>query len=229
MLARGESLNAFFSDKIRAMTTDITTLTTTPLKTLTALTVDEKRARIFNVGEPFEVSAKEFDEVLWPLVSNFWVQFSSRSPAAGPWISYACRFAKLKQSSSRKEGVPSEKRRKTSVRPAGRCSAKIRVSRLDAGKRVKIERYNESPDHDHSLEDCDKLKLPKAIKDLIAEEARKRYAPPAIVNTVLEIAENNGLGKIAQNLSRIDVANVPLRCRGSEDAHLIGEDDLTWT
>ena len=63
---------AFFSEKVRAITTDIKILlTTTPLTTLTALTVDEKRARIFNVGEPFEVLAKKFDEELRPLVSNF--------------------------------------------------------------------------------------------------------------------------------------------------------------
>jgi len=145
--------------------TDITDIVT-PLVTLTALTVDEKRAWIFNVGVPFEISAEEFDDEVWPLVSNIWAKHNSRSPNAGPWISYLCRFAKRSPSSSRKEGVPSEKRRKTSVRPAGLCSAKIRVRRLDAGKRVRIERYNGSPDHEHSIEDSDKLKFPDAIKNL---------------------------------------------------------------
>lgn len=208
----------------------MTASTATSASSITAatsitLTLEEKRARFFNVGEPFEVSAKEFDEELWPLVSNIWVQYVAKNPVKGQWIAYSCRLSKLKKSSIRKVDVPDNKRRKTGIL-AGHCLAKIRVTRLDAIKRVKIERYNGSPDHDHPIQTCDERKLPNVIKNLVVEEARKRYAPSAIVDAVRELAANNGLSEVAHHLQRIDVANIQLKYRGAQNAHLIGEDDL---
>src|SRR4051794_38587299 len=73
--------------------------------TLSELTIAEKRAQFFNVGEPFTIPAREFDDELWPLISNIWVQFNVKSPAKGPWIVYTCCFTKPKESSSRKEEI----------------------------------------------------------------------------------------------------------------------------
>src|SRR6266540_2370823 len=38
------------------------------------LSADEKRVRLFNVGDPFEISMAEFDEHWRPLVSNVWIE-----------------------------------------------------------------------------------------------------------------------------------------------------------
>lgn len=97
---------------------------------------EDKRAVFFNVKEPFEMSAEEFDE-LWPLVSNIWVGWGRNTLDNGDsWKVWSCRFAKHKKSSTRKEGVPDNKRRKTMIRQAGLCDMKIKVTRFAAAHKV---------------------------------------------------------------------------------------------
>jgi hypothetical protein len=92
------------------------------------LSANEKRTRLFNVGSPFEVSIAEFDKDWWPLVSNIWTESSNYKAVSGDSFKvYVCRFAKRTKSSSRKEGIPSNKRRKTSSRLADLCSSRIKV------------------------------------------------------------------------------------------------------
>src|SRR5215204_1585653 len=84
-----------------------------------------KRALLFDVDEPVELTVDEFDE-LWPCVSNVWVSWDRNTRANGDsWKVWICRLAKHNKSSTRKEEVPSNKRRKTLVREAGLCDTKI--------------------------------------------------------------------------------------------------------
>ena len=76
---------------------------------------------------------------------------------------YTCRLTKHNQSSTRKEGIPSNKRRKTKIRPSHLCFAKIKVQRFVAEGKVCVERFENSPDHTHSLEESDKVKRPQVI------------------------------------------------------------------
>ena len=97
---------------------------------------ENKRALLFNVKEPFEMSIEEFDN-LWPFVSNIWVGWGQNSLANGDsWKVWSCRFAKHNKSSTRKEGIPDSKRRKTMVRQAGLCDMKIKVTRLTSVQKV---------------------------------------------------------------------------------------------
>ncbi|RIB00070.1 hypothetical protein C2G38_2235764 [Gigaspora rosea] len=128
------------------------------------LTLDQRRLLLFNVGEPFEIPLQEFDDDWWPLVSNIWTVFSHKNLVNGDsWKTFTCRFAKSSPSSSRKEDVPPEKCRKTKIRPAGLCFAKIKISRYHLKQRVQVERFNNSLDHTHSLEDSEKLKRSQAV------------------------------------------------------------------
>lgn len=194
---------------------------------LQATAPNDLRGRFFNVDEPFEVSNKEFDGEIWPLISNIWTRWNSRNHVNGDsYTVYVCRFMKHNKSSTRKQDVPSEKRRKTSVRIADQCSAKIKVTRFAVLGTVRIERFKDSPGHDHSIEDSDKLKLPNAIKTLVSGEASKPYTPPAIVTTVKELAADKGLGSIVQNLQRKNVTNIQQKHRESVNTLLIGDSDL---
>ena len=69
-------------------------------------------------------------------------------------------------------------------------------------------------------------KRSKFIKDAVAEEARKSYKPPAIVDAVqkdiTKVHENAGV----QYLSRLEVANIKWKVSGAMNAHLIGDIDL---
>jgi hypothetical protein len=97
---------------------------------------ENKRARLFNVKEPFEMTSAEFDD-LWPLVSNIWVRWGASTLANGDsWKVWACRFAKHNKSSTRQEGIPDNKRRKTMVREPGLCDSKIKVMRFEASQKV---------------------------------------------------------------------------------------------
>ena len=181
------------------------------------MTSEEKRARLFNVYEPFEISMEEFNNE-WPLVSNVWTRWNSWKLANGDeWKIFACRFLKHNQSSTRKED-PSmgTKRRKTNPRDAGQCSAKIKITYMMTAQNVRVERYADTPDHAHTLEDSDRLKRSQAIKTLIEGEASKPYAPPAIAVTVKEPAKDLGISSSARNIVTKDVANIKQKIRKPE-------------
>ena len=91
---------------------------------------ENKRDLLFNIKEPLEMTVDEFDE-LWPRVSNVWVGYDRNMLANGnSWRVWACRLAKHNKSSTRKEDIPAEKRRKTMIREGGLCKSKIKVTHL---------------------------------------------------------------------------------------------------
>jgi len=90
---------------------------------------------------------------------------------------------------------------------------------------TKVERYKDSPDHCHPIEDVDIIKLPKAAQQLVALEAKKPYAPPDIVVAVKELAQEQGLGEIMNHLTRNQVANIQRTVRSSQNAYLAGVRD----
>ncbi|RHZ83618.1 hypothetical protein Glove_89g48 [Diversispora epigaea] len=89
---------------------------------------------------------------------------------------------------TRKENIPNVKRRKTKIRIANLCFAKIKILRFDAKQKVHIERFQDSPNHAYGLEKSDKLKHPQAIWILVKKETVKNYLAPAIVDAVKEYA-----------------------------------------
>ncbi|RHZ86875.1 hypothetical protein Glove_43g65 [Diversispora epigaea] len=111
----------------------------------------------------------------------------------------------LFNSSEWKEGVPSNKRRKTKIRPPNLCFAKIKVTQFFQEGKIKIKRFPDSPNHMHSLEESDKVKRSQIIRNLVVQEAIKNYHPPAILNAVKEYASE-----------KMDLVH------GALDAHLIG-------
>ena len=64
------------------------------------------------------------------------------------------------------------------------CYTKIKVQRYAFEKKVRIERFKDSPDHSHSLEESEKLKRSNAIRDLIIQEALKNYRPLEILSAI---------------------------------------------
>lgn len=97
---------------------------------------ESKRALLFNVNEPLEMTSHEFAE-LWALVSNVWVGWNQKKLVNGDsWKVWTCRFEKHNKSSTRKEDVPDEKRRKTMIRDSGLCNAKIKITHLDSVQKV---------------------------------------------------------------------------------------------
>lgn len=106
----------------------------------------------FNIKDHFEVPDEEFDNILWPLVTNIWTLFDLYKFKNGDfWKVYVCRFIKHRNSSTRQEDVPIEKRRKTNIQPSGLCEAKIKITWSASSKIVRIERFKDSPDHAHTL------------------------------------------------------------------------------
>ncbi|CAG8773726.1 18606_t:CDS:1, partial [Gigaspora rosea] len=75
---------------------------------------DQRCLLLFNVGKPLEISLQEFYDDWWLLVSNIWTVFSHKNLVNGDsWKTFTCRFAKSCPSSSQKENIPPDKRRKT--------------------------------------------------------------------------------------------------------------------
>ncbi|GBC09883.1 hypothetical protein RclHR1_00920001 [Rhizophagus clarus] len=198
---------------------------TVPSDTITPpedLTPDEKRSLLFNVSCSLEILMKDFDKDWWPLVSNIWTQWNSHTQVNGNVRKvFACRFTKHRVSSTRsKENIPNEKRRVTKIRPSKICNAKIRVWWLVSLKIVKVERYNNSSEHTHSLLESDRLKRSQATRTLVEKEAVKNYSPPAITSAIKEYASKLGLGASVSELKRKEVANIKYKVRGPMEAHL---------
>ncbi|GES83591.1 hypothetical protein GLOIN_2v1777773 [Rhizophagus clarus] len=107
--------------------------------------------------------------------------------------------------------------------PPELCFAKIKVSQFISEQKVRVERYNDSPDHTHSLDESEKLKRSQVVRTLVEQEALKNYRPPAIVSAVKEFAtEKLGLNESVKELRRKEVTNIKSKVRGSLDTHLIG-------
>ena len=132
-------------------------------------TPDEKRSLLFDVNRSLEISMEDFDENWWPFVSNIWTQWNSYKQEDGTVRKiFACRFAKHRESSSRKEeNISNKKRRVTKTRPSELCLAKIKVLWLVSSKIVKVERYKDSPKHTHSLLESDRIKRSQAVWTLV--------------------------------------------------------------
>ncbi|GBC28737.2 riboflavin-specific deaminase [Rhizophagus irregularis DAOM 181602=DAOM 197198] len=175
-----------------------------------APTPNQKRNLLFNVEQPLELSIEEFDKEWWPLVSNIWTNFSHKNNVNGNlWEVFICRFNKPKKSSTRKEEISQEKRRVTKIRSANLCFAKIKVYRYASEQKVLIERFKDSPDHSHTLEESEKLKRSQTVQNLVMQEAIKNYRPPEIVNAVKEYAtEKLDLGESVKELRRKEVTNI---------------------
>ncbi|RHZ86811.1 hypothetical protein Glove_44g33 [Diversispora epigaea] len=175
-----------------------------------------------------EISEEEFDNSWWPLVSNVWTQFNSCKLNNGDsWKVFTCRFTKHRESSTRKENIPIKKRRTTMIRPANICHAKIKVIRMTSKKLIQIERYNNTPDHTHTLIESDRLKRSTAVRTLVMQEAIKNYPPVAIVKAVKEYANNElDLGESVKDLKRKEVANIKYKLHGPLETHLVGNIEL---
>ncbi|KAF9998378.1 hypothetical protein BGZ80_006797 [Entomortierella chlamydospora] len=185
------------------------------------------RSKLFNLREAIVVPTQEFKDEIWPLISNVWTQFARYKSIKGETsIIFACRLAKHRDSSSRQAGISSKKRRLTSVRAPMECKIKIRVVHTDADQMTCIERYDETPDHCHTLEDSDKVKRPQAVRQMMINEARKAYRPPAIVVAVKDLAAGQGLEEVNPHISRKEVSNIQATVRSSELTRLIGNADL---
>jgi hypothetical protein len=197
--------------------------------TLTSnLTPDEMRNLLFDIDRTLEIPMETFNDKWWPLVSNIWMKWDSYNYANGDIRkTFACRFMKHRESSTRQENIPNEKRRITKIRPSGICSAMIKISWIASSEVVKIERYKNSPNHAHSLSEVDRLKRPKVIRSLVEIEAVKNYSPPAITSAIKEYAMLElGLGECARKLKRKEVANIKYKVRGPTETHLIGNSNL---
>jgi MULE transposase domain len=197
--------------------------------TLTSnLTPDEMRNLLFDIDRTLEIPMETFNDKWWPLVSNIWTKWDSYNYANGDIRkTFACRFMKHRESSTRQENIPNEKRRITKIRPSGICSAMIKISWIASSEVVKIERYKNSPNHAHSLSEVDRLKRPKVIRSLVEIEAVKNYSPPAITSAIKEYAMLElGLGECARKLKRKEVANIKYKVRGPTETHLIGNSNL---
>ncbi|CAG8552928.1 20096_t:CDS:2, partial [Racocetra persica] len=102
------------------------------------------RKHFFNVNEIFELSIKDFDKQ-WILVNNIWTRFNGyKLDNSDECKTFVCRLLKPKESSRRKENIPSEK-----------LCAKIRITWLAVSNTVRIERVSGTPDHSHSIEEND--------------------------------------------------------------------------
>ncbi|CAG8636243.1 6969_t:CDS:2, partial [Gigaspora margarita] len=117
------------------------------------LTPDQKHALFFNINEPFEILLQEFNDE-WQLVRG------------DSWKFYICHFSKHNQSSSRKENIPDKKCCVTKIWPSNLCFAKIKVSRYISKLKVRVEQCENSSDHEHLLEESNKLKRSQTVHSL---------------------------------------------------------------
>ncbi|RIA90400.1 hypothetical protein C1645_823391 [Glomus cerebriforme] len=79
-----------------------------------------------------------------------------------------------------------------------------------------------SPDHSHSIEDNEKLKCTKVIRELVIQEAVKNYRSPEIVSAIKEIAtEKLDLDECVKELRQKKVTNIKYKIREPLDTHLV--------
>ncbi|CAG8735359.1 18027_t:CDS:2, partial [Racocetra persica] len=119
------------------------------------------------------------------LVNIFWTRLNGYILDNGDKRkTFVCRLSKPKESSRRKENLPSEKLCITWKRDAVNFEAKIKITWLAASNMVTIERVNGASDHSYLIEESDMHKWSKFIRDMVGNEAIKNYKPLTIANVV---------------------------------------------
>ncbi|RIB25769.1 hypothetical protein C2G38_2165087 [Gigaspora rosea] len=89
--------------------------------------------------------------------------------------------------------------------------------------KVRIEHFENSPDHTHTLDDIKKIKCSQVVRNLVEQEFLKDYRPPPILNAVKEYAkEKLNLNKSVKELRCKEVTNIKYKVCGFLDVHLIG-------
>ncbi|RIA87047.1 hypothetical protein C1645_828338 [Glomus cerebriforme] len=79
-----------------------------------------------------------------------------------------------------------------------------------------------SPDHLHSIEDNEKLKYTKVIRELVIQKAVKNYHLPEIISAVKEIAtEKLDLNECVKELRQKEVTNIKYKIREPLDTYLV--------
>src|SRR2546430_16664415 len=91
---------------------------------------------------------------------------------------------------------------------------------------IKVERYNASPDHAHSLLESDRLKRSQAVRVLVKKEVVKNYAHPAITSAIKEYTTTLGLDANVRELQRKEVANIKYKVHDPMETHLMCDSDL---
>lgn len=188
------------------------------------------RSELFNLSEPISIPTEEFEGRIWPLISNVWTQLNQYKSKGGDITrTFVCRLLKHRESSTRQEEGTSEgsniKRRLTYVRESQDCQTKIKITHF-ANQTTLIERVRGTPDHSHPLQDSDRLKRPKVIRDMIQQEASKAYKPPAIVDAIKDLTTDQGLEELNPHIRRKEVANIQATVRTSQLKSMIGDENL---
>ncbi|RHZ67799.1 hypothetical protein Glove_299g65 [Diversispora epigaea] len=94
-------------------------------------------------------------------------------------------------------------------------------------KKVYIERYQDSPDHIHTIEESEKLKRSQFVRNLVEQETIKNYLPPAIVNAIKEYAiEKLDLSSSVKELRRKEVTNIKSKVYKLQNTYLTGNINL---
>ena len=116
---------------------------------------------------------------------------------------------KHNQSSIRKEEILIKKCWKTKIRLSNLYFAKIKVSWFITEGKVQIERYQDNPNHMHTLEESERLKRSQVVRNLVKQEAIKNYSPPAIISAVKEFTtEKLDLNSSIKELKHRKVTNI---------------------
>ncbi len=134
---------------------------------------------------------------------------------------------KHNQSSTCKEGIPIKKHQKTKIRSSNLCFAKIKVSRFITKGKVRIERYQDNPNHMHTLEESERLKRSQVVRNLVEQEAIKNYSSPAIVSAVKEFAtEKLDLSSSVKELKCREVTNIKNKVCETQNIQFEGKANL---
>jgi hypothetical protein len=89
------------------------------------------------------------------------------------------------------------------------CSAKTKVQCYISEQKVRIERFQDSSDHSHTLGKSERLKRSQIVRDLVIQEAVKNYRPPETASVVKEYATDKlDLGESVKELGRKEVTNI---------------------
>ena len=177
---------------------------------LDSLDIPARRALGFNIDEPIKLTLGHFKE-FWPLVQNFWTSNGSWKSGCSKSQVFFCHLKKHKLSSTRKEGVPLQKRRKASIREPNLCDSQIKVVHFEKNGFVVLHAHpnpKACTTHRHAMDMNDQIKIPAVIRQLVRGEAQKPYRPYNILTAVREMATNVEMKGLTDYLSTKFIANI---------------------
>ena len=144
--------------------------------------IQKQRQLLFSLPLPFSLSTTNY-KLFWPLIDNVYsihktVHVTNHVLHSRHYVN--CRFKRVRRAQSQ---ASQSSRASTTKRSIKSCNVTFRILQFVDHVEFQLN-GNQLTNHDHSLDESDANKRNSFLRDLLARDISKNYAPAAVIGSI---------------------------------------------